>query len=145
MSDCDPMNRSTPGLPVHHQLLEFTQTHAHWVCDANQKSHPLSSPSPPTLNLSQHQGLFKWVSHFAFLHFFLLRMVLIPVSCTMLWTSVRSSSSTLSIRSSRLNLFFTSSVYSYIYIYMHTHIAVSPCYIPEINTYYESTTLLLNE
>ena len=58
----DPMNRSTPGLPVHHQLQEFTQTHVHWVGDAIQPSHPLSSPSPPALNLSQHQGLFKWVS-----------------------------------------------------------------------------------
>ena len=49
-------------LPVHHQLLEFTQTHIHWVSDAIQSSHSLSSPSPPALNLSQHQGLFKWVS-----------------------------------------------------------------------------------
>ena len=59
---CDPMNRSTPGLPVHHQLPEFTQTHVHWVGDAIQPSHPLSSPSPSALNLSQHQGLFQWVS-----------------------------------------------------------------------------------
>ena len=59
---CDPVNRSTPGLPVHHQLPELTQTHVHWVCDAIQPSHPLSSPSPPTFNLSQHQGLFIWVS-----------------------------------------------------------------------------------
>ena len=59
---CDPMNYSTPGLPVHHQLPEFNQTHVHWVSDAIQPSHPLSSPSPPALNLSQHQGLFKWVS-----------------------------------------------------------------------------------
>ena len=59
---CEPMNRSTPGLPVHHQLLEFTQTHVHWVGDAIQPSHPLSSPSPPALNLSQHQALFQWVS-----------------------------------------------------------------------------------
>ena len=59
---CDPMNRSTPGLPVHHQLPEFTQTHIHRVGDAIQPSNPLSSPSPPALNLSQHQGLFKWVS-----------------------------------------------------------------------------------
>ena len=56
-----PLNCSTPGLPVHHQLLEFTQTHVHWVGDAIQLSHPLSSPSPPAFNLSQHQGLFKWV------------------------------------------------------------------------------------
>ena len=56
------MDHSTPGLPVHHQLLEFTQTHVHWVGDAIQPSHPPSSPSPPTLNLSQHQGLFKWIS-----------------------------------------------------------------------------------
>ena len=55
----DPMNRSMPGLPVHHQLLEFTQTHVHRVGDAIQPSHPLSSPSPPALNLSQHQGLFR--------------------------------------------------------------------------------------
>ena len=59
---CDPMNCSTPGLPVHHQLLEFTQTHVHWVGDAIQPSHPLLSPSPPALNLSLHQGPFKWVS-----------------------------------------------------------------------------------
>ena len=51
---CDPMNRSTPGLPVHHQLPESTQTHVHWVGDATQPSHPLSSPSPPALNLSRH-------------------------------------------------------------------------------------------
>ena len=55
---CDPLNRSMPGLPVHHQLLEFTQTHVHRVSDAIQPSHPLSSPSPPALNCSQHQGLF---------------------------------------------------------------------------------------
>ena len=55
---CDPMNHSTPGLPVHHQLPEFTQTHVHRVGDAIQPSHPLSSPSPPALNPSQHQGLF---------------------------------------------------------------------------------------
>ena len=57
---CNSMNHSTPGLPVHHQLPEFTQTHVHQVGDAIQPSHPLSSPSP-ALNLSQHQGLFKWV------------------------------------------------------------------------------------
>ena len=51
---CDPMNCSTPGLPVHHQLPEFTQTHVHWVSDTNQPSHPLSSPSPPAPNPSQH-------------------------------------------------------------------------------------------
>ena len=56
------MNRSTPGLPVHHQLPEFTQTHIHQAGDAIQPSHPLSPPSPPALNLSQHQGLFQWVS-----------------------------------------------------------------------------------
>ena len=55
----DPMNHSTPGLPVHHQLLKFTQTHAHQVGDAIQPSHPLSSSSPPAPNPSQHQGLFQ--------------------------------------------------------------------------------------
>ena len=57
---CDPMDCSTPGLPVHHQLPELTQTHVHWVGDAIQPSHPLSSPSPPAFNLSQDQGLFQW-------------------------------------------------------------------------------------
>ena len=56
---CDPMNRSTPGLPVHHQLPEFTQTHVHHVGDAIQPSHSLLSPSPPAPNPSQHQSLFQ--------------------------------------------------------------------------------------
>ena len=59
---CNPTDCSTPGLPVHHQLPEFTQTHVHWVGDAIQPSHPLSSPSPPIFNLSQHQGLCQWFS-----------------------------------------------------------------------------------
>ena len=59
---CDPMDCSTPDLPVHHQLLEVTQTHVHWVGDAIQPSHPLSSPSPPAFSLSQYQGLFHWVA-----------------------------------------------------------------------------------
>ena len=57
-----PMNRNTPGCPVHHQLTEPTQTHVHWVSDAIQPSHPLSSPSPPVFNLSQNQNHFQWVS-----------------------------------------------------------------------------------
>ena len=59
---CDPVNPSTPGLPVHHQLPKFTQTHVHRVGDAIQPSHPLSSTSPPALNPSQHQSLFQWVN-----------------------------------------------------------------------------------
>ena len=59
---CNLMNRSTPGLPVHHQLPEFTHTHIHRVSDAIQPSHPLSSPSPPAPNPSQHQSLFQWVN-----------------------------------------------------------------------------------
>ena len=59
---CNPMDCSTPGLHVHHQLPEFTQMHVHRVGDAIQPSHPLLSPSPPIFNLSQHQGLFEWVS-----------------------------------------------------------------------------------
>ena len=62
MTLCDPMTCSTPGLPVHHQLPEFTQTHIHRVSDAIQPSHPLSSPSPPDPNPSQHQSLFQWVN-----------------------------------------------------------------------------------
>ena len=59
---CDPMNRSTPALPVHHKLSEFTQTHVHRVSDAIQPSHPLSSPFPPAPNPSPHQTLFQWVN-----------------------------------------------------------------------------------
>ena len=59
---CNPMNRSTPGLPVPHQLPEVTQTHVHRVRDAIQPSHPLSSPSPPAPNPSHHQSLFQWVN-----------------------------------------------------------------------------------
>ena len=59
---CNPTDCSTPGFPVHHQLLELTQTHGHWVGDAIQPSYPLSSPLPPAFNLSQHQGLFQWVN-----------------------------------------------------------------------------------
>ena len=59
---CDPNDYSMPGLPVHHQLSELTQTHVHWISDAIQPSHPLSSPSSPAFNLSQHQGLFQQVS-----------------------------------------------------------------------------------
>ena len=59
---CDPMNCSTPALPVHHQLPEFTQTHVHWVSDSIQPSHPMSSPFPPARNPSQHQSLFQWVN-----------------------------------------------------------------------------------
>ena len=58
----DPMNCSTPDLPVHHQLLKFTQSHVHWLVDAIQLSHPLSSPSPPDPNPSQHQSFFQWVN-----------------------------------------------------------------------------------
>ena len=61
---CDPMNRSMPDLPVHHQLPEFTETHVHRVSDAIQPSHPLSSPSLPAPNPSQHQSLFQWVNNF---------------------------------------------------------------------------------
>ena len=59
---CDPMNHSTPGLPVYHKLPEFTQTHVHQVRDAIQPSHPLSSPCPPAPSSSQHQSLFQWVN-----------------------------------------------------------------------------------
>ena len=59
---CNPMNCNTPGFPVHHQLPEFTQTHVHRVSDAIQPSHPLSSPSSPAPNPSQHQSLFQWVN-----------------------------------------------------------------------------------
>ena len=70
---CDPRNCSTPGLPIHHQLQEFTQTHVHWVGDAIQPSHPLSSPSPPAPNPSQHQSLssestlrMRWPKYWSF-------------------------------------------------------------------------------
>ena len=74
---CDPMNRSTPGLPIHHHLPEFTQTHVHWVGDATQPSHPLSSPFPPAPNPSQHQSLFQWVnsSHEVAMQLFVLHVL----------------------------------------------------------------------
>ena len=59
---CNPMDHIMPGLPVHHQLPKFTQTHVHWIGDTIQPSHPLSSPFPTAFNLSQHRGLFKWAS-----------------------------------------------------------------------------------
>ena len=59
---CNPTDCSTPGFPVHHQLPQLAHIHVHWVGDAIQPSHPLSSPSPPAFNLSQHQDLFQWVS-----------------------------------------------------------------------------------
>ena len=62
---CDPMDCSAPGFPAHHQLPELAQTHVHWVGGAIQPSHPLSSPLPPAFNVSQHQGLFQWISFFA--------------------------------------------------------------------------------
>ena len=61
---CSPMNCNMPGFPVHHQLPEHAQTHVHWVSDAIQPSHPLSSPSPPAFNLFQHHGLFQGVNFF---------------------------------------------------------------------------------
>ena len=64
---CDPMNHSTPGLPVHHHLPEFTQTHVHWVSDTIQPSHPLSFPSSPAPNPSQHQSLFQWVNLYSYI------------------------------------------------------------------------------
>ena len=70
---CDRMNCSTPGLPIYHQLLEFTQIHVHWVSDAIQPFHPLSSPSPPAPNPSQHQSLFQWLVY----HYFLLEFAVI--------------------------------------------------------------------
>ena len=60
---CDPMNCSMPGFPIFHYPPEFARTHVHWVGDTSQPSHPLSFPSPPVFNLSQHQGLFQWVSY----------------------------------------------------------------------------------
>ena len=61
LSLCDPLHCNTPGFPVHHRLLEFSQAHVHWVSNAIQPSHPLLSPSPPAFSLSQHQSLFQWV------------------------------------------------------------------------------------
>ena len=73
---CDPTDCSTPGFPVHHQLVEFTQTHGHRVGNAIQPTHPLSSPSPPAFSLSQHQGLFQGVGSSHQLHYFYILVLL---------------------------------------------------------------------
>ena len=86
---CDPMDCSMPGLPVYHQLPESIQTHVRWVGDAIQPSHPLSSPSPPALNLFQHQGLFKWVSSSHQVAKLLEHSELIPLAWTG-WISLQS-------------------------------------------------------
>ena len=77
----DPMNYSTPGLPVHHQLPEFTQIHVHQVGDAIQPSHPPSSPSPPAPSPSQHQGLFQWVNSSHEVAKVLLLLLYVPLIC----------------------------------------------------------------
>ena len=83
---CDTMNRSTPGLPVHHKLPEFTQTHVYRVGDAIQPSHPLSSPSPPAPNPFQHQGLFQWVNSSHEVAKVLEFQLLYSVNITFIWT-----------------------------------------------------------
>ena len=86
---CNPIDCSTPGLPVHHRLPELAQTHVHWVSDAIQPSHPLSSPSPPAFNLSQHPGLFQWVSS---LHISPLKFPIICLLCRV-WAAQHKHSS----------------------------------------------------
>ena len=88
---CDPMDCSTRGLPGHHQLLEFTQNHVHRAGDAIQPSHPLSSPSPPAFNLSQHQGLSRWVSssnQVAKGLEYPLALIYLITGCLHLWTTI---------------------------------------------------------
>ena len=111
---CNPMNRNTPGLPVHHQLPESTQTHVDWVNDAIQPSHPLPSPSPPAPHLSQNQALFKWVSsshQVAQVLEFQLQHVL-PVNtqdwCALGWTGW------ISLQSKGLSRVFSNTIYGYI-------------------------------
>ena len=117
---CDPMNRSTPGLPVHHQLPEFTQTHTHRVSDAIQSSHPLSSPSPPSPNPSQHQSLFsnesticmRWPKYWSF-SFSIIPSKEIPglISLRMDWLDLLSVQESLSVEDSLLDI---TSFYSFI-------------------------------
>ena len=98
------MNRSTPGLPVHHQLPESTQTHVHWIGDAIQPSHPLSSPSPPILNLSQHQDLFighllTWGVHLSVSYLFAFHTVHGVLEARILkWLAIAFSSGPHSVR-----------------------------------------------
>ena len=93
---CDPIDCSTLGFPVNHQLPELAQTQVHWICDDIQTSHPPLSPSPPAFNLSQHQGLFKWVSS------------LLSLSCVWFfvtpWTAARQASLSISNSWNRLKL-----------------------------------------
>ena len=85
---CDPMDCSMPGFPVHHQLLELAQTHVHWDGDAIQPSHPLSTPSLPACNLSQHQGLWRWCGEKGtLLHSWWMQIGPLP---SLLWRTVQS-------------------------------------------------------
>ena len=140
------MNHSTPGLPVHHQLPESTQTHVHWVGDAIQPSHPLSSPSPPALNLSQHQGLFQWVSsshqvarvlEFQLQHqsFQWTPRTGLAVQGTLKSLLQHHSSKASILRCSAFFIVQLSHPYvitTFVYMYMHTHTQL--CCTPEINT-----------
>ena len=101
---CDPVNRGTPGLPVHHQLPEFTQTHAHQVGDAIQPSHPLSSPSPPAPNPSQHQGLFQWANS---LHEVAKVLEWVAISSTRKSSQLRDQTQVSHIPGRRFNLWAT--------------------------------------
>jgi len=88
---CDPMDCSTPGLPVYHQHVEFTQTHVHWVSDAIQPSHPLSTSSPPAFNFEKHQGLFKWsVLHIRWPKYWRFSLNISPSNEYLGWISFRT-------------------------------------------------------
>ena len=121
----DPMNHSMPGLRVHHQLPESTQTHVHWVGDAIQPSHPLSSPSSPAVKLSQHQGLFKWVSSS---HQF---SSVQSLSCVRLfgtlWTAARPASLSIAKSRSLLRLMSIESVMPFNHLILCQPLLLRPC------------------
>ena len=122
---CDPMDSSTPGFPVHHQLPEPTQSHVLWVGDVIQPSHPLSSPSPPAFNLSQYQGLFKWVSS-AYYQVWILKILIFQL---MVLQHLSPKTTIYSIQNSSHSLFILSKATTPVYantLWMFSHFLSFP-------------------
>ena len=139
---CDPMNHSTPGLPVHHHLPEFTQTHVHWVRDAIQPSHPLSSPSPFAFNLSQHQGLCQWENGrfpllylIIFIHFSSVQLLNHFQLFAIPWTTAHQASMSITNSQSLPKLMSIESVMPFNYLILCRPLLLLPSIFPSIRVF----------